>query len=484
MTGLSIWSGFPAVPSAWVPTIIIRRKRRSIASRSTVSGSTARRSPTAQFKAFVNATGHVTFAEIPPDPKDYPGALPHMLYAGSLVFTPPQHAVDLRDWSQWWQFMKGADWRHPYGPKSNINGLDDHPVVHVRLCRCAGLCEMGRQGTADRGRMGVRRARRARRCRVSPGATSSRPAAGTWPTPGRASFPRQNSARRRLRAHLAGDGVSAERLRRPRHDRQCLGMDDATGTRRSTRPMRAEGLLHSAKIRAAAAEAASYDPGQPNIKIPRKVIKGGSHLCAPNYCRRYRPAARHAEDGRYLHQPSRISLRPEELANAIISTVEQRAESSNVRRQGQTIIPKASPTTSITAPSDRRSMLLRHLYAGRGGGADFGRGGTGPEGRARSPGAAPAAAPAPAPAAASGRKPNILVIWGDDVGVCQHQRLLERPDGLRDAEHRPHRPRGAQVPALLRRAVAAPPAARRSSPASTAFAPASPRSASPARRWA
>ncbi|HEY2859515.1 MAG TPA: formylglycine-generating enzyme family protein, partial [Terracidiphilus sp.] len=84
-----------------------------------------------QFKEFVRATGYVTTAEIPPDPKNYPGALPHMLYAGSLVFTPPDRAVDLRDWSQWWQFMKGANWRHPYGPKSNINALDNHPVVHV-----------------------------------------------------------------------------------------------------------------------------------------------------------------------------------------------------------------------------------------------------------------------------------------------------------------------------------------------------------------
>src|SRR6266536_2209160 len=84
-----------------------------------------------QFKEFVKATGHITFAELPPDPKDYPGALPHMLYAGSLVFSSPARDVDLRDWSQWWQVMKGADWRHPYGPKSNINTLDNHPVVHV-----------------------------------------------------------------------------------------------------------------------------------------------------------------------------------------------------------------------------------------------------------------------------------------------------------------------------------------------------------------
>ena len=101
--------------------------------RVTVDGFWIDRTPVTnrQFKAFVRATGHVTFAEIPPDPKDYPGALPHMLFAGSLVFTPPNHPVDLRDWSQWWHFTKGANWRRPYGPKSNINALDNHPVVHV-----------------------------------------------------------------------------------------------------------------------------------------------------------------------------------------------------------------------------------------------------------------------------------------------------------------------------------------------------------------
>jgi len=63
-----------------------------------------------QFREFVGATGHVTFAEIAPDPKDYPGALPHMLRAGSLVFNPPKHPVDLGDWSQWWPFKFGANW--------------------------------------------------------------------------------------------------------------------------------------------------------------------------------------------------------------------------------------------------------------------------------------------------------------------------------------------------------------------------------------
>src|SRR3978361_210180 len=84
-----------------------------------------------QFKEFVRATRHVTTAQLIPDPKDYPGALPHMLYAGSLVFVPSRGPVDLRHWGQWWTLLKGADWRHPYGPDSAIKGVDAHPVVHV-----------------------------------------------------------------------------------------------------------------------------------------------------------------------------------------------------------------------------------------------------------------------------------------------------------------------------------------------------------------
>jgi formylglycine-generating enzyme required for sulfatase activity len=83
------------------------------------------------FRKFVNATGYVTFPEIKPDAKDYPGALPHMLKAGSLVFTPPKHPVDLGNWGECWQFKFGASWRRPYGPRSSISGLEEQPVVHI-----------------------------------------------------------------------------------------------------------------------------------------------------------------------------------------------------------------------------------------------------------------------------------------------------------------------------------------------------------------
>ena len=154
--------------------------------RVTVDGFWIDRTPVTnkQFKAFVKATGHKTFAEIPPDPKDYPGALPHMLYAGSLVFTPPQRVMDLRDWSQWWQFMKGADWRHPYGPKSNINVLDNHPVVHVSHAMRwptpdgpARTCRPRPNGSSPRAVAST--------AKNSPGATRLRLMASTWRTPGR-----------------------------------------------------------------------------------------------------------------------------------------------------------------------------------------------------------------------------------------------------------------------------------------------------------
>jgi formylglycine-generating enzyme required for sulfatase activity len=70
----------------------------------------------ARFSRFVEATDHQTFAELPPKPEDYPGALPEMLYAGSLVFVKPPGPVDLRDIRNWWQFTRAADWRHPTAP--------------------------------------------------------------------------------------------------------------------------------------------------------------------------------------------------------------------------------------------------------------------------------------------------------------------------------------------------------------------------------
>ena len=110
----------------------------------------------ARFQKFVAATNHVTVAEIPPDPRDYPGALPHMLYAGSLVFVKPPGPVDRRNIGNWWHYLRGANWRHPYGPRSSIHGKSEHPVVHVSFADAEAFA-LGLQ--RDRERLVLGRAR-------------------------------------------------------------------------------------------------------------------------------------------------------------------------------------------------------------------------------------------------------------------------------------------------------------------------------------
>src|ERR671913_43158 len=101
--------------------------------RVTVDGFWMDRTPvtTARFAQFVDATGHVTFAEVVPKAEDYPGALPDQLFAGSLVFVKPDGPVDLKNIGNWWRWMQAADWRHPQGPGSSLDGREHHPVVHV-----------------------------------------------------------------------------------------------------------------------------------------------------------------------------------------------------------------------------------------------------------------------------------------------------------------------------------------------------------------
>jgi formylglycine-generating enzyme len=246
----------------------------------------------AQFRVFVEATRYVTFAEIAPDPKDYPGALPHMLRAGSLAFSPPSRVVDLRDWSQWWKFQFGANWRRPYGSGSSIKGHDDHPVVHVAYrdaqayaaWACKELPTEAEWEFAARG--GLENAEFAWGDEFAPG---GRHMANTW----QGEFPRENT---REDGFPRTSPVTA-------FPPNGFGLYDMIGNVwewttdfwSTGHPADAPKACCVPQNPRGGPESASYDPCQPLIRIPRKVLKGGSHLCAPNYCRRYRPAARHAE---------------------------------------------------------------------------------------------------------------------------------------------------------------------------------------------
>lgn len=245
-----------------------------------------------QFREFVKATNYVTFAEIAPDPEDYPNALPHMLKAGSLVFTPPSHKVDLRDWSQWWRFKFGANWRRPHGPRSSIGGLDDHPVVHIAYRDAkAYACWAGKELPTEAeweyaARGGLDGAEFAWGDEFTP---HGRHVANTW----QGMFPQEN---------LAADGYrrTSPVLAFPPNG---YGVHDMVGnvwewtsdwysTRHIEDPAKPCCVPKNPR---GGTETQSYDDRVPSVRIPRKVVKGGSHLCAPNYCRRYRPAARHAQ---------------------------------------------------------------------------------------------------------------------------------------------------------------------------------------------
>ena len=245
-----------------------------------------------RFREFVEATGYTTFAEIAPDSKDYPGALPHMLKAGSLVFDPPDHPVDLKNFANWWSFEFGANWRRPYGKGSSIRGLDDHPVVHISYRDAEAYAAWaGKQLPTEAewehaARGGLDQAEFAWGDQFTPG---GRHMANTW----QGEFPHGNLARDGYARTSPVDAFPPNEF----------GLFDMIGnvwewttdwysTRHAGDAPKACCIPENPR---GGLETDSYDACQPQIRIPRKVIKGGSHLCAPNYCRRYRPAARHPQ---------------------------------------------------------------------------------------------------------------------------------------------------------------------------------------------
>lgn len=244
----------------------------------------------AHFARFVEATGYVTVAERPLDPEDFPGAPAENLVPGSLVFTPTRGPVDLRHINQWWTWTPGASWLHPSGPHSDLDQLPDHPVVHIAHEDAAAYVDWvgGRLPTeaeweyAARG--GLERSEFTWGDENRPG---GRIMANTWDG---SDFPWRSTGESGFMRTSPAGAFSAN----------GFGLYDMAGNVwewtddwwTSQHPDDAE---HSCCVpdnpRGGDVEH-SFDPDQPQFRIPRKVVKGGSHLCADTYCLRYRPAAR------------------------------------------------------------------------------------------------------------------------------------------------------------------------------------------------
>jgi formylglycine-generating enzyme required for sulfatase activity len=237
----------------------------------------------AQFLKFVKATGYRTLAERPADPGLYPDASPEQRQPASIVFVPPTGPVAQADHYRWWHYIPGADWRHPEGPGSSIKGREQHPVVHVAHADAQAYAawagkQLPTEEEWERAAWGGREG-----CEFAwgddlhPGGV---PLANTF----QGDFPHHNS---RLDGYERTSPVGT-------YPANGYGLADMIGnvwewTDSWYGPHQAE------PTGCCASELSSIDRQSQHGAVPRKVVKGGSFLCAPSYCRRYRPAARMAQ---------------------------------------------------------------------------------------------------------------------------------------------------------------------------------------------
>ena len=242
----------------------------------------------AQFAKFVESTGYVTLAERKPKPEDYPGVPPEKLVAGSIVFTPPKDAVPLDNYMQWWAYVEGANWRHPEGPRSDLNGRENHPVVHIAYYDALAYAKWAGKRLATEAefewaaRGGLDRKKYVWGDEFKP---DGKFRANSF----QGNFPNKNTAE---------DGFAAT-APVGSFEPNAFGLFDVAGNvwEWCSDWYRAD-YYQALSSRGGVAKnptgpSNSSDPSEPGVA--KRVTKGGSFLCTDQYCSRYMPGGRGKE---------------------------------------------------------------------------------------------------------------------------------------------------------------------------------------------